>query len=98
MSASGASARPKAAITAMARLRKEIETALSGGAEPADLVLKLTHSDASRLLRDPETPVSDVRFDAGVMRFLGVQVQKGGVETSALVVLSGGAAGPEPTL
>jgi hypothetical protein len=69
-----------------ARFRKEIEAALVGGADPAGLLLQLTLSDASRLLRDRDTPAGDIRFDGAAMRFLGVQVEKG-VETSALVAL-----------
>jgi hypothetical protein len=75
-----------------ARFRKEIEAALVGGADPAGLLLQLTLSDASRLVRDRDTPASDIRFEGDAMRFLGVQVQKG-VETSALVVLPAADAG-----
>jgi hypothetical protein len=69
-----------------ARFRKEIEAALGGGADPDSLVLQLTLSDASRLVRDRDTPAGDIRFEGDAMRFLGVPVKKG-VETSALVML-----------
>lgn len=79
--------RPKGVTSPAARFRKEIEAALMGGAEPGGLLLQLTLSDASRLIRDPETPTGDIRFAAGgEMCFMGVQVQKG-VDASALVVV-----------
>jgi hypothetical protein len=77
--------RAKGVTSPAARFRKEIEAALAGGAEPAHLLLQLTLSDASRLLRDPEIPVSDIRFDAGEMCFMGVQVQKGAAASSLVV-------------
>jgi hypothetical protein len=79
------------------RFRKEIEAALAGGAEPGALHLRLTLSDASRLLRDPATPTGDIRFQDGVMRFLGVEVQKGGVDASTLAILASGADDQTPT-
>ena len=75
---------PKPAGSPAARFRREIDLAFKEGAEPQDLRLRLTLSDASRLMRDPEVAVSDIRFEAGVMRFLGVEVQKGGIEASTL--------------
>jgi hypothetical protein len=64
--------------------RKEIELAKSQGADEAQMVLKLTLSDASRLKRDPNVAVSDIAFRDGVMHFLGVRVEQGGVSGSAL--------------
>ncbi len=66
------------------RFRREIETALANGSTPDDLVLRLTLRDANLLTRDPLTPVADIQFADGVMRFLGVRVERGGVTVSAL--------------
>jgi hypothetical protein len=66
------------------RFRTQIETALLGGAAPNDLILRLTLRDATLLVRDPATPVADISFAGGVMRFLGVLVEKGGVSESVL--------------
>jgi hypothetical protein len=85
--------RPKPVVSPAARFRKEIETALAGGAEPAGLLLHLTLSDASRLLRDHDTPAEDIRFASGEMWFRGVQVQKG-AESSTLVVVPSASAEP----
>jgi hypothetical protein len=66
------------------RFRGQIETALADGAAPADMILRLTLRDANLLTRDPKTPVADISFRDGVMRFLGVRVEKGGVPVSVL--------------
>ncbi len=66
------------------RFRREIETALANGSARDDLVLRLTLRDANLLTRDPLTPVADIQFADGVMRFLGVRVERGGVTVSAL--------------
>lgn len=66
------------------RFRAEVARALADGAGPGDLVLRLTRSDVNRLLRDREMPLGDIHFADGVMQFLGVTVQQGGVETSVL--------------
>ena len=47
-------------------------------------MLRLTLRDANLLTRDPLTPVADIQFADGVMRFLGVRVERGGVTVSAL--------------
>jgi hypothetical protein len=83
-------------VSPTTRFRKEIEAALAEGAEPTDLLLKLTLSDASRLLRGADTLLTDIRFEAGVMSFLGVPVQKGGIEASALVARPSDAADAQP--
>ncbi len=66
------------------RFRLQIETALAGGSSREEMVLHLTYRDANLLTRDPATPLADISFSDGVMRFLGVRVEKGGVPISAL--------------
>jgi hypothetical protein len=73
--------RPSAAI----RLRSQIEKAEAAGVDRPEMTLRLTHADASHLKRDPELAVSDITFTDGVMRFLGVKVEEGGVAESALL-------------
>lgn len=65
------------------RFRGAIDEAVAKGAGLDELLLRLTLTDANRLLRDRETP-GDIRFEEGIMRFLGVKVQQGGVEVSVL--------------
>lgn len=72
--------RPAAAV----RFRPEIEAAAANGVAREDMVLHLTASDASRLKRDPAVPVEDLSFAGGMMRFLGVRVEAGGVADSEL--------------
>lgn len=64
--------------------RREIEAAVARGVDPADMVLKLTLTDASHLKRDRNLGVADIAFKDGVMRFLGVAVEQGGVSASVL--------------
>lgn len=66
------------------RFRERIETAVAGGTNPEDMVLHLTLRDVSLLSRDPAVPVTDISYANGVMRFLGVRIEKGGVAVSAL--------------
>ena len=72
------------------RFRAQIEAALADGVELSDMTLRLTLRDANLLTRDPKTPVADISFAGGEMRFLGVKVEQGGVAES---VLDRGAAG-----
>ncbi len=67
-----------------ARFRSEIAAAVAEGVALEDMTLHLTLSDSTRLTRDPKTPVADISYAGGVMRFLGVKVEKGGVAESAL--------------
>jgi len=67
------------------RLREQIEKAEAGGADRDQMTLRLTLGDASLLKRDPGIAVSDISFDGGTMRYLGVKVQEGGVAESELV-------------
>jgi hypothetical protein len=50
-------------------------------------MLRLTLGDVSRLKRDPSIAANDISFSGDEMRYLGVKVSPGGVETSALVFL-----------
>lgn len=79
------SATPKArTLDVAAYFRSEIEKAEAAGATREDMILKLTLSDMSRLRRDRSLSVTDISFADGVMRFLGVRVDEGGVAVSAL--------------
>jgi hypothetical protein len=64
--------------------RAEIEKAQAAGVALEAMTLRLTMSDASRLKRDASLAVADISFGGGVMRFLGVKVQEGGVAISVL--------------
>ncbi|HEX6859002.1 MAG TPA: hypothetical protein VF138_02210 [Caulobacteraceae bacterium] len=52
--------------------------------KPKDMLLRLTHGDASELKRDRTLAVEDISFADGVMRFLGVKAELGGVTSSRL--------------
>lgn len=75
-------ARPPASPDA--RFRSQIEAALADGVAREAMVLRLTLRDANVMMRDPATPLADISFSDGEMRFLGVRVEKGGVEASRL--------------
>lgn len=64
--------------------RAAIDKALEAGVDRKDMLLRLTHGDASELKRDRTLAVEDISFKDGVMRFLGVKVAPGGVTTSRL--------------
>jgi hypothetical protein len=64
--------------------RADIEKALADGAKLNKMVLRLTLSDASEIKRDRTLKTEDISFKDGVMRFLGVKVEQGGVTTSRL--------------
>jgi hypothetical protein len=64
--------------------RKAIEKATEEGYGLDDMLLRLTHGDASELKRDKTLAVTDISFAGGVMRFLGVKVAPGGITTSRL--------------
>ncbi|HWE47643.1 MAG TPA: hypothetical protein VG407_16605 [Caulobacteraceae bacterium] len=49
------------------------------------MTLRLTHGDASLLKRDGNVALADISFIDGVMRYLGVKVEAGGVKASELV-------------
>jgi hypothetical protein len=66
------------------RFRTQIEAAVAEGVAREDMTLRLTLRDASLLTRDPATPVADISYAGGAMRFLGVKIEKGGVADSVL--------------
>jgi len=66
------------------RFRSLIEAAIAKGVAIEDMTLRLTLRDSSLLARDPSTPVADIRYVDGVMQFLGVRIEKGGVSESVL--------------
>ena len=66
------------------RFRTEIETAEAAGAARDDMVLHLTLNDSTALRRDRTLAVTDLSFTGGVMRYLGVKVEQGGVPESTL--------------
>jgi hypothetical protein len=67
-----------------ARFRKEIEAADPDGLAREDMTLRLTLGDVSHLKRDPSLAVTDISFTDGVMRFLGVKIEQGGITASTL--------------
>lgn len=82
MARSSSSSRPLA--TPGVRFREQIEAAVAEGVAPDDMVLRLTLRDTSLLSRDPAVAVTDISYAGGVMRFLGVRIEKGGVAESVL--------------
>jgi hypothetical protein len=68
--------------SAAVRFRSEIEKAAADGVPREDMALHLTLGDVSDLKRDGTLAVSDISFQDGVMRFLGVKVEEGGVTSS----------------
>jgi hypothetical protein len=66
------------------RFRGQIETAIADGVPPEDMTLRLTLRDVNLMTRDPATPLADISYSGGVMRFLGVRIEKGGVPESVL--------------
>lgn len=73
-----------ARVSAAKRLRHAIEAADAEGIQRKDMVLRLTLSDVAHLKRDASLALEDISFRDGVMRFLGVQIEPGGVAESVL--------------
>ena len=69
---------------ASTHFRGEIEKAEAAGVARDDMTLRLTLSDVSQLRRDATLAVADISFAGGVMRYLGVKVEQGGVPVSVL--------------
>jgi hypothetical protein len=69
------------------KFRTAIEQAKQDGRDPAAMMLRLTLGDVSRLKRDRSIAAQDISFAGDEMRYLGVKVATGDVETSALVFL-----------
>jgi hypothetical protein len=64
--------------------RSLIEAAEAEGVRRDDMTLRLTLNDVTALKRDRELPIADISFAGGVMRYLGVKVEQGGVAESVL--------------
>ena len=79
---------PKRRGSPAAYLREKIESAEADGLDRPQMMLRLTHGDVSLLKRDPALALADISFADGVMRFLGVKVEEGGVTVSELVTPS----------
>lgn len=75
---------PRSLGTPDSRFRSLIEAAIADGVPLEDMTLRLTLRDASLLSRDHTTPVADISYAGGAMRFLGVKIEKGGVPDSVL--------------
>ena len=69
------------------KFKAAIEQARLEGIDPSALLLRLTLGDVSRLKRDREIAADEISFAGDEMRYLGVKVVGGDVETSALVIL-----------
>ncbi len=67
------------------RFGREIAAARRAGTDPAELTLRLTLMDASKIKRDREIALEDISFSPEGMRFMGVRVVEGGVKSSDLV-------------
>lgn len=66
------------------RFRGQIEAAVADGVAREDMTLRLTLRDTNLLSRDRQIPVADISYAGGVMRFLGVRIETGGIPQSAL--------------
>jgi hypothetical protein len=66
------------------QLRQWIAAAELDGHAAADMLLRLTCSDAATLKRHPDVALHEVSFAMGEMRFMGVKVQEGAVTSSVL--------------
>ena len=75
---------PPRRAAAAVHFRSQIEAAEADGVRREDMVLRLSLGDASALKRDRTLPVADISFDGGVMHYLGVRVEQGGVPESVL--------------
>jgi hypothetical protein len=69
------------------KFRTAIEQAKLDGRDPSSMMLRLTLGDVSRLKRDRSIAAADISFAGDEMRYLGVKVATGDIETSALVFL-----------
>jgi hypothetical protein len=75
---------PRPPVRPDIRFRGQIEAAVAEGVSREDMTLRLTLRDTHLMSRDPATPVADISYAGGEMRFLGVRVVKGGVDASLL--------------
>lgn len=84
MSRAAQSSAPRPAGPPAPRFRTQIDAAVAEGVNLKDMTLRLTLTDLTKLKRDPSVPVADISFTGGVMRYLGVKVEQGGVTESVL--------------
>lgn len=70
--------------TAAIHFRGEIEKAEAEGVAREQMTLRLTLNDVNQLRRDGSLPIADISYADGVMRYLGVKVEQGGVPESVL--------------
>lgn len=76
--------RPTTSRENILALQAQIREAVAGGANAESLTLRMTWRDEAGLRRNSELPVEAISYANGEMRFWGVKVEKGGVETSVL--------------
>jgi hypothetical protein len=69
------------------KFKAAIEKAKLEGLDPSAMMLRLTLGDVSRLKRDRAIAADEISFAGDEMRYLGVKVVPGDVETSSLVIL-----------
>ncbi|HWE99177.1 MAG TPA: hypothetical protein VG248_05220 [Caulobacteraceae bacterium] len=67
-------------------LQDAIERAEAAGVKRGDMKLHLTRRDVVLLKRDAEVALSDISFADGVMSYVGVAIEQGGVAVSELVL------------
>ncbi|HEV2363616.1 MAG TPA: hypothetical protein VGS12_05380 [Caulobacteraceae bacterium] len=48
------------------------------------MTLRLTFADDNQLKRDGSLALEDISFKGGIMRYLGVRIERGGVRESVL--------------
>lgn len=77
-------ASPKRRAPAAVHFRRQIEAAEAEGVQRGDMTLRLSLADVSALKRDRTVPVADITLADGVMRYLGVRIEQGGVPESTL--------------
>ncbi|MBU1376629.1 MAG: hypothetical protein KKE02_11850 [Alphaproteobacteria bacterium] len=84
MSRAAQSSAPRPLGPPAARFRTQIDAAIVDGVNISDMTLRLTLTDLTKLKRDATVPLADISFTGGVMRYLGVKVEQGGVTESVL--------------
>ena len=75
---------PPRRASAASHFGDEISKAEAQGVNREDMTLHLTLSDVNQLRRDRSLPVAAISFADGVMRYLGVKIEQGGVTLSIL--------------
>jgi hypothetical protein len=84
MSRAAQTSAPRPAGPPAQRFRTQIDAAIADGIDLSDMTLRLTLTDLTKLKRDRSVPTADISFRDGVMRYLGVKVEHGGVTDSVL--------------